>query len=111
MRFARLYVLPLVGVAACTFPDVTYSDADGGTCPQLAGCESIAEGCNGTAMYMHMNCWHACNGQSKCQMDCNYTLSSARTACAMDCETCAPAACGDTTTACQTAAGVGAPYY
>jgi hypothetical protein len=111
MRASRWGLL-LAGVAACTFPDVTYSDGgvtDGGVCPQLAGCENTAKSCNATAEQQHTYCMHGCYGQQQCQMACNDTLDTTRAGCATNCEACAPVVCGDATSACQAAAGVGWP--
>jgi hypothetical protein len=107
---ASRWGLLLAGVAACTFPDVTYSDSEGGVCPELAGCESIAQDCDTTALQKHADCLHECNGQVECETGCNYMLGDARATCAVDCEACAPPACGNTTSACQTAAGFDGPY-
>ena len=118
MRRALLVLVPLAGgalLAACTFPDVGYADADAGSsvpssssgaaCPQLAACTSTDASCAASAMMADDACLAACKGKPPCTSKCAQTLADARASCAMTCEGCATG-CATAASDCGTSAGL-----
>jgi hypothetical protein len=109
MRRTLLWVLPLSGVTACTFPDVEY--ADGGTCPELAGCEAGAKDCDTIALSARDGCMQGCtmmnpSESEECMETCEDSLYQARVKCSDYCTGCAPPACASATAMCQEASGL-----
>jgi hypothetical protein len=124
-RWTLLVLVPLAAgalLAACTFPDVGYADADAGSsvpssssgaassggdpaCAQLTACTSKDASCAASAMMADDACLAACKGKPPCTSKCDQTLASARASCAMTCEGCATG-CATAASDCRASAGL-----
>jgi len=103
MRCLLFWVLPLAGVAACTFPTVTYL-----ACPD---CLSGAQTCTEDAGAQHSDCVQHCkSGQQGCMMTCSQAFEMARATCIATCATCSTTAgCADADAGAACVATVYAP--